>query len=1067
MADCLCREEDVERMGLDELCDQMDKMDVDYSSLEDINERCSPNLDRRKSQMDDCICRHEDVKRMDLDELCGQLDKMDVDYSSLEDIEEIRDLVLKSIKDRSSPNLDRRKSQVSSEVMGEMLERDARMRKIVADLYTSLLDMLTMPNFEKNLGTEMTKEYNGYISTVMKYRRQLERRHCPIVVAGETGAGKSSLLNLIMGEHVLPRQVVGSTFTICQIFNSATKRMEVIKTNGERTFLKDVTEAQLSKYINVDRSGESVEKYKEIDIYWPLPMLQEHATIVETPGIRGNEEMTEVLLNFLTEAVAFIYVINMTNTGGVQDDRLIRIFQKQKKFENIGRLQQFDPECAIFVCNKWDQVPKEEEQRVWEDISRKLKTHWPTRRDVDITNQMFKLSTAEDLRRAEAGLGYTDKFKSLLSGIDRLVGASLERRVRRHVDWLQIFLDRLLVKVIARINATRQNQEEIEMMKMKVERRLKTLKEETADVKNRMELAAKLKCKHIAEQLTEHLNNQETKNRMFQWQKDDLPDGRDLDVIKYKSKQKIQDKFNNEIVQWCQENDIEGTSSHLFDLFIKECKLIKGNYTEIDQIIQGIKPPIADGNVPQAAENSSDFDASKSSSIIPLQERIAVAAFAPIWLPCVIGASVLALPVAIGMHVKNVVEEKQKIKHYRENKLSHILKWAEEELKYYNTELIFNGLKQTYLKDFMSSIKLVCKDIIPKQIEADEELIENIVKESRDSQTVRQEYTPVEQKCKEIVGELLCFKLQHLPECQPRIIRELVPLGRGAYSSVLSCDVEIGQKQIHCAVKKMTSPLHSENIYLHLTEAANLREFQHENIVNCFGIAIETDRQERRYLHIFMEMCDCSLEELVLCYGHPMEICDCNKLRRKTCHLFKENERNSQDFLDEWAFFLKMLKGILNGLVYLYDKDFVHRNLILSNILVKDNIAKIAGLGLSKPENLLTGIIIGTPVSMAPEVFKGQIYNTSADIFSLGIMVWEMWYGRKVFSEDLYRDIITNYWSVKENVIEGVRPSLDHKYPPPREIQTFISDCWAAKASNRPTARNLLSTLGLIEDSTC
>ncbi|XP_062578136.1 bacterial dynamin-like protein [Saccostrea cucullata] len=1017
--------------------------------------------------MDDCICREEEVRGMGLNELCDQLDKMDVDYSSLEDIEEIRDLVLKSINERSSPNLERRKSQVSSEVMGEMLERDARMRKIVADLYTSLIRMLEMPNFKKNLGTEMTKEYNGYISTVEKYREQLERRHCPIVVAGETGAGKSSLLNLIMGEHVLPRQVLSSTSTICQIFNSTTKRAEVIKTNGEKIFLNDVSEAKLSKYVSVDRSGESTEKYKEVNIYWPLPMLQEHATIVDTPGIGENEEMTEVLLNFLTEAVAFIYVINTTNAGGVQDDRLVRIFQKQKEFENMGRLQQFDPECAIFVCNKWDQVPKEEEKRVLEDIARKLKTHWPTRRDVNITEQMFKMSTTEDLRRADAGLGYTDKFKSLLSGIDRLVGASLERRVRRHVDWLQIFLDRLLVKVIARINATRKNQEEREQMKIEVERRLKTLKDETEDVKNRMELAAELKCKHIAEKLTDHLNNQETKNRMFKWQKDDLPDDNDLDLIKYKSKQKIQDKINSEIVQWCQENDIEGTSSHLFDLFIKECKLIKGNYTEIDQIIQGIKPPIADGNVPQATENSSDFDASKSRSIFPLQERIALAAFAPLWLPLVIGASVLALPVAIGMLVKDVIEEKQKIKHYRENKLSHILKWAEEELKCYNTDLIFSGLQQTYLKDFMSSIKLVCKDIIPKQIEADEELIENIVKESRDSQTVRQEYTPVEQKCKEIVGELLCFKLQHLSECQPRIIKELVPLGRGAYSSVLSCDAEIGQKQIRCAVKKMASPLHAENIYLHLTEAANLRDFQHENIVNCFGIAIETDRQERRYLHIFMEMCDCSLEDLVLCYGHPMELCSCNKLRRKTCHLFKENDRDSQEFLDEWAFFLKMLKGILNGLVYLHDKDFVHRDLKLSNVLVKDNTAKIADIGLSKPGNLLTGTIIGTPVTMAPEVFEGQIYNTSADIFSLGIMVWEMWYGRKVFSEDVYRDVITNYQSVKEHVTGGTRPTFDHKYPPPSGIQTFISDCWAAEAGQRPTARKLLSTLGQIEDSTC
>jgi hypothetical protein len=75
--------------------------------------------------------------------------------------------------------------------------------------------------------------------------------------------------------------------------------------------------------------------------------------------------------------------------------QLVRIFQEQKEFEKKGRLQEFDPECAIFVCNKWDQVPPKEERGVWDDIAKKIKDHWPTRRDIDITEQMFKMSTTE------------------------------------------------------------------------------------------------------------------------------------------------------------------------------------------------------------------------------------------------------------------------------------------------------------------------------------------------------------------------------------------------------------------------------------------------------------------------------------------------------------------------------------------------------------------------------------------------------------------------------------------------------------------------------------------------
>ncbi|XP_056008217.1 uncharacterized protein LOC125665478 isoform X3 [Ostrea edulis] len=969
----------------------------------------------------------EDVLGMDLNGLCEILEEMGVDYSSLEDLEEIRDLVLKSVDEQNASVSESRKSQASSEVMRRILERDAEVRNIVADLYSSLLDMLKMKQFEKNLGEEMTKEYNGYINTIQTYRTQLERRHCPIVVAGETGAGKSSLLNLIMGEHVLPRQVLSSTSTICQIFNSDTKRAEVIKKNGETIVLDDVTEVTLSKYVSVDRSGKSDERYTRVDVYWPLPMLQEYATIVDTPGIGESDEMTDLVLDFLTEAVAFIYVINTSNAGGVQKDRkswvprtvccrsqlrLVRIFEEQKEFEKKGRLQQFDPESAIFVCNKWDQVPPNEERGVWEDITKKIKAHWPTRRDMDITRQMFKMSTTEDIRRSKAGLGYTEKFKSLLSGIDQLISASLERRVSRHVNWLQAFLDRLLVKVVARINATRKNQEEKDQMKNEVERRLRTLKEETEDVKMRMESAAELKCKHIAKNLTEHLISQETKNRMFRWHIDELPNDNDLDLIRYKAKQMILDKINCEVARWCQENDIAETSSQLFDLFMQECKLIKGSYTEIDLIIQGIQPPIADGNVPQAPETSSDFDATKSATIFPLQERIALVAFAPLWLPLVIGASVLALPVAVGMLIKDVIEEKRKIKNYRENKETYVLKWAEDELKAYNTDLVFSGLQQTYLRNFMSSITQVCDEIIPKQIEADEQLIENIVKENRDSRTVRQEYSPIEKRCKDIIGELLYAKMTHLSDCQPRILKEYEEIGSGSYSTVLSCDAEFGNRTIKCAVKKMTSNLHKD-MYLQLTEVENLRKFQHQNIVFCYGVSIDRNQHGSSHLNVFMELCDCSLEDLILCYKHPIKLCKCNTDRRKTCHLFKESERKSQEFLDSWMFFLNMLKGVLNGLVFLHDSGFVHRDLKLTNVLVKDNIAKIADIGLSKPQNLLTGTIIGTPVAMAPEVFQGRIYDKSADIFSLAIMIWEMWYGRKVFSEEMYADVIKSVLNVK------------------------------------------------------
>lgn len=58
-------------------------------------------------------------------------------------------------------------------------------------------------------------------------------------------------------------------------------------------------------------------------------------------------------------------------------------------------MHQFDPDCAIFVCNKWDEVQDHEEDEVWQEISKQLRKYWPTSGNVDITEKMFKLSIKE------------------------------------------------------------------------------------------------------------------------------------------------------------------------------------------------------------------------------------------------------------------------------------------------------------------------------------------------------------------------------------------------------------------------------------------------------------------------------------------------------------------------------------------------------------------------------------------------------------------------------------------------------------------------------------------------
>jgi dimethylaniline monooxygenase (N-oxide forming) len=57
-------------------------------------------------------------------------------------------------------------------------------------------------------------------------------------------------------------------------------------------------------------------------VYTYYYQFQSHTLIIDTPGIGSSPELTSRLLDYLPNALAFIYVINSSNAGGLQGDRV-------------------------------------------------------------------------------------------------------------------------------------------------------------------------------------------------------------------------------------------------------------------------------------------------------------------------------------------------------------------------------------------------------------------------------------------------------------------------------------------------------------------------------------------------------------------------------------------------------------------------------------------------------------------------------------------------------------------------------------------------------------------------
>ena len=112
----------------------------------------------------------------------------------------------------------------------------------------------------------------------------------------------------------------------------------------------------------------------------------------------------------------------------------------------------------------------------------------------------------------------------------------------------------------------------------------------------------------------------------------------------------------------------------------------------------------------------------------------------------------------------------------------------------------------------------------------------------------------------------------------------------------------------------------------------------------------------------------------------------------------------------------------------------------------------MADLGLATLKDKITGTVCGTPMYMAPEVMEGKVHTTKVDIYSFGLMMWEMWFGRSVFSEVRSDEFFRR---IKDEHYRPQTPSDDGRFIPnlpPAEWTELMTLSWHPDPSLRRTA---------------
>lgn len=112
---------------------------------------------------------------------------------------------------------------------------------------------------------------------------------------------------------------------------------------------------------------------------------------------------------------------------------------------------------------------------------------------------------------------------------------------------------------------------------------------------------------------------------------------------------------------------------------------------------------------------------------------------------------------------------------------------------------------------------------------------------------------------------------------------------------------------------------------------------------------------------------------------------------------------------------------------------------------------QVGDFGLSRFMNLDTHISTfscGTVSHMPPEVLKDGILTPSADVFSFGMLLWELMAGNLPFLGQSFTDMMVA-------IVEGYRPKLLSYFP--KSYSQLLVDCWSQSRDARPSFQEIVT----------
>ncbi|XP_039607334.1 tyrosine-protein kinase TXK isoform X2 [Polypterus senegalus] len=261
-------------------------------------------------------------------------------------------------------------------------------------------------------------------------------------------------------------------------------------------------------------------------------------------------------------------------------------------------------------------------------------------------------------------------------------------------------------------------------------------------------------------------------------------------------------------------------------------------------------------------------------------------------------------------------------------------------------------------------------------------------------------------------------------EVSPSELTSMKEIGSGQFGVVY-----LGKWRALCkvAVKTINEGSMSEEDFIE--EAKVMTKLSHPKLVQLYGVCMK-----QRPICIITEFLENG--------------CLLDFLRQKMGHLTKEC-------------LLAMCQDTCEGMEYLENNGFIHRDLAARNCLVSEkHVVKVCDFGMTRfvlDNEYISSTGSKFPVKWSPpEVFHYSKYSSKSDVWSYGVLMWEIFTeGRTPFENKSNPEVV-------DEITQGHR--LYKPYLASRDVYQVMYSCWHEKPESRPSFAELLNSIKRIAE---